>query len=377
MATLSSRRVLAIAGGVGVGGLAIMVIAIVASPERALLAYLAAYNAVASIAVGALVLLLIGYATNARWLAPLRRLQESLASVFPLLAVLFLPIALGVHHLFVWATPASPRHHGWFTTAGFIVRSAIYLGVFIVASEVLRRWSLRRAVVPEGNPEDVLSRERVFASAMLPPVGLATTFAAIDWVMTLEPTWVSSMFPVYWFAAGFSTSIALLAIYAELLRAPLGLTGNHFHALGRMVFAFVVFWAYTSYFQGFLIAIANKPSEVTFYITRTHGIWRIALWAIILLRFALPFFLLLPRGLKLRRNYVAAVSALVVLGHIIEMVWLVVPSAGASPSWIDLVAFAGVGGASVAFAIWRLRRAPLTVVGDPFLAAGLRYESTT
>ncbi|MDX2093325.1 MAG: hypothetical protein SFX73_36110 [Kofleriaceae bacterium] len=381
MAALSSHRRLALAAGAGAIALLILLIALVMSPARALLAYLAAYVTVATTAIGALVLLLIGYVTNARWLAPLRRLQESLASVFPLLAVLFLPLAIGVRHLYVWATPSAPRHHAWFSPAGFIVRGFLYLAVFIITTEVLRRWSLRRDTVPggvpDGDPEAALRRERVFAAAMLPPVALATTFAAIDWVMSLEPTWVSSMFPVYAFAAGFSASIAVLAIAAAVLRAPLGLTGNHFHALGRMVFAFVVFWAYTSYFQGFLIQIANRPAEVTFFIVRTHGVWWIALWTVALLRFALPFLLLLPRGLKARPRYVATVSALVVLGHVVEMMWLVLPSAGATPSWIDLIAFVGIGGACVAFAIWRLNRAPLTVAGDPFLAAGLRYESPT
>jgi len=391
--TTPARRALGISAIAGALGLVVAIIAMVVAPGRALLAYLNAYATFAGIAIGALVVLLVGYATNARWFAPLRRLQEALCLVFPVLAVLFLPIALGVHHLYVWADPPADlsepmrevlhAKQAWLNPAGFIVRGFLYLAVFIVAAEVLRRRSLRRSreetshVSTGAEAELAIRRERVFAAAMLPPVALATTFASIDWLMSLQPAWISTMFPVYFFASGFSAALALLAIAAGWLRTPLALTPHHFHALGRMVFAFVVFWAYTAYFQGFLIRIADRPSEVAFFIGRTRDGWEIALIAVALLRFALPFALLMPRAPKFRPRYVAAVAWLVLVGHVLEMVWLVLPSAGAAPSLLDLAAFAGVGGACIAFAIWRLRRAPLVADGDPFLAAGLRYESNT
>jgi len=352
-----------------------------------LLGYLAAYATVAAIAMGALILLLIGYATNARWLSTMRRLQEAIVGVFPLLAVLFLPIAIGVEHIYVWADlpadlPAHDREliatkQAWLQPAGFILRSALYLAVLIVAAEVMRRRSLRRdAVVPTGDPEAVLGRDRAIASALLVPVGLALTFAAIDWLMSLQPTWVSSMFPVYYFAGGFVAAIALLAMLAARYREQLGLTGHHFHALGRMLFAFVVFWGYTAYFQGFLIQIANRPTEVTFFVARTHAGWGSVLIAILLARFALPFFLLLPRFLKYRPHYVSAIAAIVLAGHVLDMAWLVMPSRD-GPLWPAISALIVIAGACVAFAAWRTRRVPLVAVGDPFLAKGLRYESST
>jgi hypothetical protein len=266
----------------------------------------------------------------------------------------------------------------WLDPTGFIVRSFVYLAVFIAASEVLRRWSRRRdGEVPAGDPEDALRRERVFAAAMLPPVALALTFASIDWVMSLEPAWVSSMFPVYFFAGGFSASIAVLTIVAAVQRPTLGLTGHHFHALGRLLFAFVVFWAYTSYFQGFLIQIANRPTEVAFYVTRISGVWGPVLWAIIAMRFVLPFFLLLPRRLKHRERYVSAVAALVLAGHVLDLLWVVIPSASVSPAWADLASLVGIAGACIAFAAWRVHGVSLVASGDPFLVPGLRYESPT
>lgn len=388
MATLTSRRALSGAIVLAILGLGATAVGIALDPDRALLGYLAAYSVVASTAIGALVFLLIAYATNARWLAAVRRVHEAISLVFPLLAILFIPIAIGVRRIYLWADPPPnlSQHsrellaakHAWLNDTGFIIRGFIYLAVFIIASEVLRRWSRRRDnVEPAGDAEDVLHRDRVFASAMLPPVALALTFAAIDWLQSLQPEWVSSMFPVYFFAAGFSAGIAILSIAAAQVRVPLSLTPNHFHALGRMLFAFCVFWAYASYFQGFLIQIANRPGEVAFFVPRLRDGWDVVLVAIVLARFALPFFLLLPRSWKYRPRFVASMAGIVFVGHVLDMFWLVLPSAQAALSWVDIAALVGMLGACVAFAAWRLGRAALVAEGDPFLPAALRYESPT
>src|SRR5262249_22193896 len=145
------------------------------------------------------------------------------------------------------------------------------------------------------------------------------------------------------------------------------ITPNHFHALGRMVLAFVVFWAYTAYFQGFLIQIANKPIEVTFFIARTQHGWGTVLWAIIVAQFALPFALLLPRAAKFRASYPAAVSVIVLAGHVLDVYWLVLPVAGGSMLTVsDLAAPIGIVGACIALAAWRQRGLPIVPIGDPF-----------
>lgn len=388
MASLRSRRTRLIVAAATLFAIIATIAAIAIDPRRGLLGYLTAYAIVSTTAMGALVLLLIGYATNARWLSTVRRLQEAMVTVFPLLAVLFLPIAFGLYQIYSWADPPATlsaldrellhAKTAWLNPAGFVIRSFVYLAIFIVASEVLLRRSRRRdTVVPTGDPEQVLTRDRVFAAAMLPPVGLALTFAAIDWLMSLQPTWTSSMFPVYVFASGFSAAIALLSVVAARYRFALTLTGNHFHALGRMLFAFVVFWVYTAYFQGFLIQIANRPVEVRFFLDRmSHG-WREVLIVVVATRFVLPFFLLLPRRPKMRPGYVAWISAIVLLGHVLDMAWLVVPSGAYTPSWPELVALIALAGLCTGFIALRMRRVPLVPTGDPFLPAGLRYESPT
>lgn len=354
-----------IAALVGAAGLAVSVVAIVVDPSRALLGYLAAYCAVAFTAIGALVLLLIGQLTSARWLIPLRRLQESLVIVFPVLALLFVPIAVGLEHVYVWAEPGADIKRPWLSPASFIVRGMLYLAVFTIAAEVLRR----------------RPHHRVFAAGMLPPVGLALTFAAFDWLMSLQPAWFSSMFGVYVFAGGFAAGIALLAVLTQRLhaRGVASITRHHFHAIGRLLFAFVVFWTYTAYFQGFLIQIADRPNEVTFYIARLRGGWDILLWLVIALRFVLPFALLLPRQLKMRPRYVAAVSWIVIAGHVLDIYWLVIPThdLAISPHVADIAALGGIAGLCIAFSLWRLRNATLLPVDDPSFEHGARYESPT
>lgn len=394
-----ARRTFRIAAAIGAIGLAVTALAIAVDPRRALLSYLTAYTAVTGTAIGVLILLLIGHVANARWPAPLRRLHESVTIAFPALALLFLPIALGIDHLYAWADPAadlpeSARHllsmkRSWLSPVPFVLRSILYLGIFTVTAEVLRRWSLQRdTAAPEAEPRnadlthDALRRERVFAAAMLPAVGLAVTFAGFDWLMSLQPAWFSSMFGVYYFAGGFVSGIAIVVLLAWQMRtgssaAPF--PGPLFHALGRMMLAFTVFWTYTAYFQGFLIQIADRPVEVTFYLARLAGGWDVLLAVMIALRFVVPFALLLPRRLKFRPKFMATVAGIIVVGHVLDMFWLVVPSRGGPISFnpADLAALAGITGAVVAWSAWRQRGVSIVPTGDPYLEDGLRYESST
>ncbi|MGE0547147.1 MAG: hypothetical protein AB7O24_01485 [Kofleriaceae bacterium] len=383
----------ALIGGVAAAvlGLGATALALSIEPARALLGYLAAYVAVTTTAVGGLILLMTGYATNARWPAAIRRVHESMTVVFPVLVVLFAPIAAGVGDLYVWADPqaAVPAHaHAaigaksrWLSEAAFIARGAVYLVLALAVAEWLRRLSRRQDRGEPSEGEAVRERARLVSLGLLPVIGLAITFAAFDWVMSLDPTWFSSMFGIYVFAGGFSSAIGLVIVLAWRARETEvtagAITPHHFHALGRLLLAFVVFWAYAAYFQGFLIQIADRPSEVTFYIARLRGGWGGVLWFSIIAQFALPFVLLLPRRLKLRPRYLASVSALVVLGHLVDVYWLVMPSAlpAFAPSWIDLAPLIGIAGACVAVAAWRQRGVPSVTARDPYLVDAIDYQS--
>jgi hypothetical protein len=385
-------RIAAIVSALGFVGLGI---GLAVDPHRTWLAYLMAYFFVFSVAVGGLILLMIGYAANARWMAVVRRATEAVALPMPLLAVLFLALPFGAAWLYPWQTvpPDATRHEievlahrsAYMNLTGFTVRGAAYFAILITASYLLRRWSVRRdcpPVVRAGEPEVALGRERRFASAMLPPVGLALTFASFDWVMSLDRLWYSTIFGIYVFAGGFVAAIGLVTVLSARIWSvePAGgyFTRNHFHALGRMLFAFTVFWAYNAFFQVMLIRIANKPEEVTFFLARDHGVWRALIYVLILGRFAVPFLVLMPRKPKFDPRRMASIAWWMVAMHLVDIYWLVIPShvPGGQPlSWLDLAALAAVIGAAVAVAARRQRGVAVVAVGDPFLDEGAAYRS--
>jgi hypothetical protein len=385
---------------VAVIGFIALAIGLAVDVERTCLSYLMAFAFVFTIAVGALIFLMTGYATNARWMSVVRRTTELVALPLPALAVLFLPIVFGAAWLYPWRSPSANlsahdleilQHRGsYLNLTFFTVRAVIYFAIFLIASFVLRRWSVRRdaridALPPAGDEaanEAYLARDRKLASALLPPVGLAFTFAGFDWIMSLQPVWYSSILGFYLFAGGFLAAIAAVTLLsARLWHQEAGrgvVTPNHFHALGRLMFAFTVFWTYIAFFQAMLIRIANKPSEVTFYLERIEGGWKPFVYVLILGHFAVPFLILLMRPVKFRPRSMAAIAGWLLLMHLVDIYWLVIPSHVQGTmvlSWLDLAALAAVVGTAVAVAAWRQDGVLRVAEGDPFLAKGAMYRS--
>lgn len=353
--------------------------------------YLTAFVYVTTIALGALIFLQIAYITNARWPTVVRRLLESMAGLFPLLAVLFVPLVFGLERLYPWATPqpTAPEHiqhllehkQPYLDATFFVVRAAMYFAAWIIVAEFLRAWSLRG----DRNPDRISvghGRERALAAATLPLVALALTFAAFDWLMSLQPTWYSTIFGIYVFAGGFVASFAVLAILAaSARRTDIGrehIRPPHFHAIGRMMFGLTVFWAYNAFFQAMLIQIANIPEEVEFYVVRLEHGWDAVLWLLLFAQFVLPFALLLLRSIKDRPRIMALIGGWIAVAHYIDIYWLVAPTLhghGPWPTFWDVAALAAVGGAAVAFAGLRLRGRALVPVNDPWLEESRDYRS--
>ena len=398
------RRLILGAAIVAALGFVALGLGLAVDPARTLRSYLMAFAFVFTVSVGGLILLMAGYATNARWMSVVRRATEAVVLPLPALAVLFVPIVFGAAWLYPWQSPPAGlsshaleilQHRGAYLNLPFFtVRAAIYFLVLIIAAFLLRRWSVRRDARPAELPpgadepaaEAALARDRTLASAMLPPVGLAFTFAGIDWILSLEPVWYSSMFGFYLFAGGFLAAIAVVTILtARIWTREDGsgvVTPHHFHALGRLLLAFVVFWAYIAFFQALLIRIANKPNEVTYYLQRIAGGWAVFVYVLIFGHFVVPFLVLLRRPVKFRPRVMAAVGAWLVVMHLVDIYWLVIPSPMPTPagsgmlSWLDLAALAAVVGTAVAVAAWRQDGIAVIARGDPFLARGAVYRST-
>src|SRR5262249_15244533 len=239
----------------------------------------------------------------------------------------------------------------------------------------LRRWS--RAM--DRGPDPVAA-DRMYAMSgvLLPLVGLAVSFAAFDWIMSLMPAWYSTMFPVCYFAGGFIGALALLTVLtAAADRAGLvrGINGSHYYALGRLLLAFVIFWAYTEFFQLMLMWIADKPDEVTFYLRRLHGGWSVVTAILVVVHFVVPFFLLLGYELRRRGGPRAAIALWLVAALSLDTYWMVVPAArsrGAAFVLVDLGALLAVSGVTVIYGVLRLRGVPMVPVHDPALERAVR-----
>jgi hypothetical protein len=374
----------AIIGGVG---LALTLLGFAFATTRTLYAYLTAYAFAVSVALGALIFILIGHVTRARWLLVMRRLASAVAATLPLLALLFIPIWVGAGEIYPWVDPSPEMTHheqellehkqAYLNVPAFVIRAVIYFALWIATAVLLSRWVRASRRAPTGRH----GRARVLAAATLPFVGLTVTFASFDWLMSLQPTWYSSIFGVYYFAGGFLGMLSLLAVLATLggrYGYLSGLvTGYHFHALGRLMLAFVAFWAYAGFFQLFLIYLANKPIEVPFYVQRLEAGWGGLFFVLVLGHFIVPFFILLSRALKFRRKVMFAVGAWLVVMHYLDVYWLVIPTApeGGAPHWSDAAALLGVVGLCVAYAVWWLRGDALVPVDDPDIERAVAYRS--
>ena len=374
------------AAAVGAVGLLLTGVGAAISPREALFSYLFAFVYWVGIAVGSLVMLMIWHASNARWPVAVRRLVENHASSVLIFLVLFIPIALGLKHLFVWIDPHNlPKadlekvHHkaGYLNATAFIVRAVIYFGLWIGVSHLLRSWSVRQDT--EGTAALTLKQRRLGAGA-LPFVAVALSFASFDWLMALDPVYASTIFGLYYFAGSFMSAFGVLIIAAHLLRERDAMGGavsvEHFHSLGMFLFAFTCFWAYMAYSQGMLNWVANLPHETRFYLTRVqHGFKEIGIF-LIAFHFVVPFFVMLSRQLKRRPARLSIMAGWMLFMHAVDIYWIVMPAMGgtsALPHWTVFTAFIGIGGVAVAYAIFRLRGAPMVPIGDPYLEHSLRY----
>jgi hypothetical protein len=356
-------------------------------PKQALFSYLTAWLFALSVAAGALLWVQITHTVGAGWMVVLRRRAEDVLAAFPVIAVLFIPVLLGLSTLYPWATPESEwderlreallTKRGWLSPSFFALRAVLYLGALVWIAELLRRYSRKQDTAPS---LELTNKLRSVAVGSLPPVAFVLTFLAFDWLMSLDPTWSSTVFGVYLFAGGFGGAVGLLCFVAF---GPLhcrieGATPEHSHALGRILLTFVIFWMYIAFAQFLLIWIADLPNEVGWIKVRTTGSWGAFAVVLASLHFILPFFILLSRELKRRPPLLAWMGAWLLFSHLLDMHWLVLPAFRAQfhPHWLDLAALLAVVGSSTLVVLLRSRREPEMPLHDPGLATGLEYEAS-
>jgi hypothetical protein len=258
----------------------------------------------------------------------------------------------------------------------FIVRAAGYFLLWSALVVLLRRWSRAGDRRPAA---DGRNRMRVLSAVLAPAMALTITGAATDWVMSLAPEWVSYLFGFYYIALSILGGVALLVIVTTAARARGllgGINGSHYYALGRCLLSFLILWAYTAFFQFFLIWMANKPVEARWFVDRAVGGYRAVSWFLVFGHFAFPFGALLSYDVKWRPRLLTALAGWLLASQYIEVHWLIAPQRGGAPfRWLDAAALAAVGGLSLAYGLWLQRGERLAPTNDPRFSRALRYDS--
>jgi hypothetical protein len=375
----------AIAGAVG---LLLTLIGAAISPQRAMLAYLIAYVYWLGLAIGAITLVMAHHAAGAHWNVSIRRFSETFGATIPLFVILFIPLLLGAKHVWFWVAPHDPipkelhelLHHkrAYLNLGSFTLRAVLYFVVWTLLGWLIRAWSIRQ---DETADPAFTVRARWWSPPGLLLFALTFTFASFDWLMSLQPTWYSTIFGLYIYIGCFVSSIALLCLVVTGLRAsesPIGavISVDHQHNAGKLLFAFIVFWAYMAFSQYMLIWAGNLPEELQWIVVRSRGVWRPVGILILIGHFVVPFFLLLSRDLKRSAPALGGVAAWMLVIHYVDLYWVVMPATQESRiglHWTHFTAFIGIGGLSVAAAMLLFRGARPVPVGDPFLEDSLRY----
>jgi hypothetical protein len=397
------QRVALIAGAVG---LVLCLLGWILQPAAFFRSYLWAYLFFLGIALGCLVLDMLQFLTGGAWGLVLRRLLEAVSRTLPVLALLFLPLVLGfflpthggLRGMYIWADPAvvsqdhALQHKApYLNVPFFIIRAVIYFGIWLTVMYFVNRWSAAEDRPDAGDPRHL----RKLSSAGLVLYGATITFASIDWVMSLEPRWYSSIYGALFGIGQVLNAMAFAVIALVLLsdRPPLaGIVSRPIlRDLGNLMLTFVMLWAYLSFSQFLLIWSGNLPPEIPFYLRRFQGGWQWVGVALIVFHFALPFVLLLSFELKRHGTRLLAVAVLVLFMRAVDLFWQIIPAqpgpegtgafslkndlaGAASVAWTSLAALVGVGGVWLAVLLGQLQRRRLLPVHDPLLAEALHHE---
>ena len=419
---------------VGVLGLAAAGLGYGTNARRFAFSYLFAFLVFLTIALGSIFFTLIQHLTSAGWSVTVRRTSEFFGRGIAIFALLFVPVWLSMGQLYPWlhenagsregphaaeierttpshradfATPGTKveeRRHGdahvgqrgdpdelieervlhgkspYLNLEAFTLRAVFYFVVWAVLGLALFGYSTKQDATKD---PQLTVRAKRFSPPALIIFGLTLTFAAFDWIMSMQPLWYSTIFGVYIFAG------SVVAIHATLIVTTMALrsTGilekainvEHYHDLGKLLFGFLVFWAYIGFSQFMLIWYAALPEEVTFFHLRwDDGPWKFVSLALVILHFVVPFLLLLSRNTKRRMTSLAVGAVWLIMMHALDIYWLVMPNYGQaefSVHWLDAACFFGVGGTYLAVVFYGMIGHSLIPIGDPRLPRSLQFEN--
>lgn len=368
----------------GVAGLVACFIGAIFQTRQFYQGYLFGYLFWLGLSLGCLTVTMLHYLTGGRWGYPVRRFLEAGFSTLPLLLLLFVPIFVGLRDLYPWMHPdvvaadkvlqkrAAYMNEGW-----FIGRTVFWFLIWMTLAHLLRRWSRHQDTTKDPAPSRKL---RVLSGPGICLLPLTATFAYVDWIMSLERDWYSQIFGVIVHSGqvmlAFAFAIVLLRLFASQEELAAVVNKKIFHQLGNLLLAFVLFWSYLTMAELIIIYAGNLPPEISWYLHRIAGSWKIILAGIAFFHFFFPFVLLLFRDLKEESGFLAPIAVSLMLAQMVLLFWMITPSFhpfGFSVNWFDLAAPVGVGGVWVAAFLTWLQRAPLLPANDPRMYEEIKY----
>jgi hypothetical protein len=343
--------------------------------------YLWAYWFWLGAAIGCGQILMLYHLVGGAWGFVIQRILEAGLRTMPFMFVLVIPLVLGIPRLYSYDDPhavaldkALQHKSAWLNAPSVLVRLAIYFVIWGVIGYLLTTWSRRQ---DETEDYKYLNRRSWISGPGIILYSVAMSFAAVDWIMALEPDWYSTMFPGFYLVGQVLTAFAVVIVVLRYAseQPPLSdiISPKDFHDLGNLLLTFVILWAYVEVSQLVITWSGNLPKEIVWYLHRTQGNWAWVTYVLVIFHFAFPFFILLGRGTKLQSHRLASVAVFIVLMHLLDNYWNVEPAFNLRiyVHWLDVAAPIGLGGVWVGVLLRQLKRYPLVPVHDPRVVEAL------
>jgi len=377
------RRLFTSALGIGIVLSIISLIGLFFSPGDFYRSYLMGYLFWLGLALGSLGIVMMQYLTGGAWGVITRRTLESATRTLPVLALLFIPVAFGIPHLYDWAHSDLVQHEyvlhhraAYMNTPMFLLRAAIYFAIWGVFAFFLNKWSSEQ--------DEHGGFEKRLAAISAPGLILyvfTVTFSAVDWAESLETDWYSTMWGFLFVASQGLSAFAFIIIAMALLarREPLAslFKPSHLHDLGKLLLTFVMVWAYFSFSQLLIVWAGNLTDEIPWYLRRFATSWGWLGVALIVFEFIVPFLLLLSRPLKRNVAALCSVVGIIIVMRFVDLMWIVMPGYyqhGLRIHWLNFSVPLALGGLWIAAFVWQLKNRPLLPVQAPNLEKALHHE---
>ena len=350
-------------------------------PDEFFRAYLLAFMAWLGITLGSMAILMLRHLTKGAWGMVIRRILGAAMRCVPLMIALFIPLLFGIHRLYIWARPLEGiadkhlREHlqditkTYLTVNGFIVRAAIYFAIWWALSFFLTKWSAEQDHPPM---RDNSARFKALSGPGLILYGFTITFAVIDWIMSIDPSWISTIFGLSFLIGQVLAALCFAVVVERILfrYKPMSelLKPEQVQDHGKFMLTFIMMWAYFAFSQWLIIWAGNLPEEITWYMRRLNGGWGYVGLFVVLFHFAVPFVFLISRPFKRDITRLVWLAVWLLLMRYVDLFWIIEPnfSVTFNVTWLDVVVPIAMGGLWLAYFLRNLSTMPLVPAYDVF-----------